>query len=391
MSKRINFYLLGYALKYILRYKGKNIFIWSVLSILIFLLSSLFFVSDSIKYELFDSLKYEPDIVVLNQNAMRYAQIKSDFADRILSIDGVGDAKARVYGKYHFEVPNIDFLVFGVDEFERYANPDITQLLESGKFNATKASLNLKLYNLMQQNYYKDYFNFITPSLKNKRIYFGSTFKLHHNLKESYVMVMSKDNVREIFAIKQGYATDIAVDVTNKDEIALIGRKILDLLPNAKLLIKDDLFVKYQNLFDYKSGIFLTFFTVALFTFFMIVYDKASGLSSEEKREIGVLKALGWKIDDVLKAKFYEAFIISFFAYIFGVALAVIFVFVFKAPLFLDIFKDYNYLHYNFTLPYVVDYETMFLIFFISVPIYIASIILPSWSVATRDADEVMR
>jgi ABC-type lipoprotein release transport system permease subunit len=205
------------------------------------------------------------------------------------------------------------------------------------------------------------------------------------------MMVVSKDNAMDIFAIKQGYATDIAVDVTNKDEIALISRKILALLPNAKLLIKDDLFVKYQNLFDYKSGIFLTFFTVALFTFFMIIYDKASGLTSEQKKEIGILKAIGWTIDDILKEKFIEGLLISLISYLLGVLLAFIFVYILQAPLLRDIFEGYSILKTNFVLPFVLDFQTIFLVFFLSVPIYIFATIIPSWKIATLDADEAIR
>ena len=123
------------------------------------------------------------------------------------------------------------------------------------------------------------------------------------------------------------------------------------------MITKDDLKISYQNIFNYKSGLFLALFVISLFTFFIIIYDKLSGLSSEEKREVGVLKAIGWRVEDVLKAKFYEGFIVSFFAYLLGLLLSFAFVYIFQAPLLKNIFIGYSELKPAFELPFVLDIQ----------------------------------
>jgi ABC-type lipoprotein release transport system permease subunit len=195
----------------------------------------------------------------------------------------------------------------------------------------------------------------------------------------------------EIFGMSKDEATDIVLSVANPEEIPTIIEKIRNIYPDTRIITQNDLRVSYQNIFDYKSGMFLALFIVSAFTFFMIVYDKASGLSSEEKKEIGILKAIGWKIDDILKEKFYEAFIVSFVAFLSALILALFFVYTLEAPLIKDIFIGYSRLKPSFSLPFVFDFQTVFLLFFLSIPLYLAAIIIPSWKVASMDADEVMR
>jgi len=83
--------------------------------------------------------------------------------------------------------------------------------------------------------------------------------------------------------------------------------------------------------------------------------------------------------------------IISGFAYIFAVTLAVGYVFGLQAPLLRDLFMGYSVLKPPFDLPFVIDGGVLALIFFTTIPIYTASTIIPAWKAATLDADEVIR
>jgi len=394
MPSKINFYLIEYAINAILRQKYKSFFITTILTLLIFLLTSVFFITNSIKYELNSTVDALPEIVVQKIKAGRHYDIDVNMQEEILEITGVVDAVARVWGYYYFENAGVNYSIVGVNEFEAQYKDSLSRVVKSGELGDSTESFMVVgsgVKKSMHDNYYKEYFNFIKPDGTLKRVDIVGVFDGDTQLESNDMIVMSKENVREIFDIEEDKATDIVVKVSNPDEVATIAAKIKLIFPDSRIITKNDLNISYQNIFDYKSGIFLALFIISLFTFFIIIYDKASGLSSEEKREIGILKAIGWKVDDVLKEKFYEGFLISFVAYMLGVLLAVGFVYIFQAPLLQNIFTGYSQLKTSFELPFIFDVQTLFLVFFLSVPIYIAATIIPSWKTATLDADEVIR
>ena len=392
MRSNINLYLLEYSISSILRQKGKNIFILFIFTFLTFLLSSVFFIAHSIKYELNATVNSLPQIIVQNLKAGKVHDMELSSLDEIVAITGVKDANARVWGYYYFDNAGVNFTIVGIDQYEnQYKNSFThiaTKLQDSDQSNMI---VGLGVKKIMEQNYYKNYFNFIKPDGTIKKVTISGVFDGDTQLESNDVIAMSKEDAREVFGMNDEMVTDIVVTIANPEEITTIKEKIKLLFPNTRVITNEDLQVSYQNIFDYKSGIFLALFIISLFTFFMIVYDKASGLTSEEKKEIGILKSLGWTIDDVLKEKFYEAFIISFVAYVLGVFFAFGFVYLLQAPLLRDVFVGYSQLKTTFELPFVFDFQTLFLVFFLSVPIYIAATIIPSWRVATLEADEVIR
>jgi len=394
MKNKINIYLIEHAISSLLRQKTKSFFIVFVLTLLTFLLTSVFFITNSLKYELDTTVDSLPQIIVQKMKAGRHYDIDIDIVDKLLEINGVEDVVARVWGYYYFANAGVNFSLVGLDEYEKQYKTSFTKLIN--KFELEGNDKNYMIVGkgvkrVMNQNYYKDYFNFIKPDGTLKKIFFGGAFDADTELESNDVIVMSKENAREIFDMEDTKATDIVLRVQNPLEIQTIASKIRLMYPDTRVITSNDLKVSYQNIFDYKSGVFLAIFIVSLFTFFIIIYDKASGLNSEEKREIGILKAIGWKVDDILQEKFYEGFIISFFAYTSGVGLSLLYVYIFNAPILRNIFEGYSQLKTTFELPFVMDIQTLFLVFFLSVPIYIGAIIIPSWRTATLEADEVIR
>jgi ABC-type lipoprotein release transport system permease subunit len=135
----------------------------------------------------------------------------------------------------------------------------------------------------------------------------------------------------------------------------------------------------------------LTMFFGALIAFCILAWDKATGLSADEKQEIGVLKAIGWETSDILELKFWEGIVISLTAFLTGLILAYAHVFFFGAFLLAPALKGWSVLFPPFRLmPYLDLYQIVVLLFLTVVP-YVASTIIPAWKSAITDPDVVMR
>jgi ABC-type lipoprotein release transport system permease subunit len=391
MSK-INFYLLEYAFSYIVRHKSKNIFIVTVFTLLVALLSSLFFVTSSVTHDLKERIAYKSDIFIQNYKAGMPAAINTKLLDRLLEIEGVTAGKVEVKGDYYFRAKDSDFYLYGVDAFEDQEDPLIAKLLQKYDLDDSEMLVSHNVQKIMSQAYYKEYFNFIKPDGSLQKVNIKDSFDVGERVELKNLVLLSKDTLRKIFGYRADEGSDITLSVANKNELEFISSKIRLMLPNAKVISKDELEQSYEKLFDYDNGVFLSLFIIAIFTFFIIIYDKANGLSSEEKREIGILKAIGWCVEDVLHAKFYEAALLSFFSFTLGFIIAFVYVFVLKAPLLGAIFTNESMLNIkDFSLGVHIDFSYILLIFLLSVPVYIAATLIPSWRVATLDADEVMR
>ena len=90
--------------------------------------------------------------------------------------------------------------------------------------------------------------------------------------------------------------------------------------------------------------------TGALLAFIIFAWDKASGLSLEERREIGILKAIGWETSDVLLMKFWEGMVVSLSSFLMGLILAYVHVFFTSSAFFEPALKGWAVLYPQFKL-----------------------------------------
>jgi hypothetical protein len=130
------------------------------------------------------------------------------------------------------------------------------------------------------------------------------------------LVLMSEESFRAFFDYPAGHYTDIALSVANPLEVRNVALKLAAALPDARPILRDEVLRTYASIFDWREGIVLALLSAAILAFGILAWDKASGLSAEEKREIGILKAIGWETGDVIKMKFWEGLLVSLTAFL---------------------------------------------------------------------------
>jgi ABC-type lipoprotein release transport system permease subunit len=242
----------------------------------------------------------------------------------------------------------------------------------------------------LNRHYYKEYFSFKTPKGEFKKVQITNKLPSQTNLIANDMIIMPIDLAREIFGLKIDEVTDITFNVPNDAEWDNVIAKLHLLFYNVRVVEKREVKKAYENLYNYKGGLFLILYLVSIVTFMLILYQRYSMVYSTEKKEIGILRAVGWSIKDILKLKFYETVIVVVISFILGVVLAYIYVFMLNAPILSQIFLGGANLSNLVEFTPFVEFGLLGSIFlFYAIP-FLAAVLIPAWRVAVTSPKEAM-
>jgi len=374
--------------------KSKHLSTVIVSVLLIFLLSSVLFISSSIRFSLEQTLEVQPDFVVHKSLGGRAVPTPLDWVDELIEIHGVGEVSPRVYGRYFFEPKEKSFLIVGVDFLEEQSHKRLKELLQTTNlkefFKTEQMLVGNGVREYLKEHFYENEYNFLTPKGAFKKVGIFQTLPTQTNLIANDMIIMPIDLARQILGYNENELSDITFNVPNPDEWNLMNDKLSALHYEIEVVNKNEVKKAYENLYNYKGGLFLMLFLIVLTTFGLILYQRYNMVFSTEKRQVGLLRALGWSINDVLKLKFTETLIVVMGSYILGLFLAYIFVFFLNAPLLQELFLGGQNLKNSVIFTPVLDFSVLSSIFILYALPFMASVLIPVWKVAVSDPKEAM-
>jgi ABC-type lipoprotein release transport system permease subunit len=368
-------HILDFTLSSLGRRKGKNLALVLVYTLVVFILGSVMFFTQALKNEAAIILRSSPEIIVQKIVAGRHDLIPVADATRIGKIRGVNAVKPRFWGYYYDPLVKANYTVM-VPENLPLKDDEI--LVGAGLARVRVVSRG----NAMALRTYE-----------GKRLSFliKGVLSPESELISADLILMSGKSFMNLFGIPPDRATDLTVTVANKKEIPTIAAKIVETFPDTRAITRDEMIKTYNAVFDWRGGILIAILAGAVLAFLIFAWDKAAGLSAEEKREIGILKAIGWETSDVLQLKFWEGLVVSLSAFLVGVILAYGHIFFAAASIFEPVLKGWSILYPQFRLTPFVSLSQVAILFFFTVIPYTVATIIPSWRAATIDPDAVMR
>jgi ABC-type lipoprotein release transport system permease subunit len=205
------------------------------------------------------------------------------------------------------------------------------------------------------------------------------------------VIACDEDDARAVLDVPPDAAADIALDVINPAEARVVARTVLTRLPGTRVVERELLGRVYALAYGRRAGLVLAALVPALLALFVLAWDRASGLGPDEKKEIAILKAVGWSSSDVLWAKLYESLLVGASATAAGLALAYGWVFLLGAPGLRAAIAGWSVLYPEGVLTPDVDVAELLAIALTVLGPFVSLSIVPAWRAASLDPMESMR
>ena len=367
--------LIDFTVANLGRRRGRNFGLFLAYTLVVFLLASVLLYGDALRREARLLLAEAPELVVQRLTAGRHDLLPEAWLQQLQGLRGVRRVSGRLWG-YHYDPAVAANLTVQV--------PALTPPLPgSVVLGATFA----RLRGLAPG----DLLSLRDHAGRPYAFKVAGTLDARSELVSADLMLVNAADFRAFFGIADGLYTDLALAVANPKEVRKVAEKVLARLPAARVITRAEMQRTYEAVFNWRQGLLLTFLATLLAAFALLAWDKASGLSAEERREIGILKAVGWDTGDVLRMKLWEGALLSVAAFLAGYALAWLHVFYAEAPLFTAVLKGWSVLYPRFALAPQVDLAQLGTLLFLSVLPYVAATVVPVWRAATLDPDEVIR
>jgi ABC-type lipoprotein release transport system permease subunit len=368
-------HLIDFTLASLARRKTKNLGLLLVYTLLVFVLASVALYTHALRQEATQVLKNSPEVVLQRMVAGRHDLITPGYIEKIGRIRGVQRIEGRLWGYYYDPVvkANYTFMVPAAEQVKA-GTLVVGPAVARSRGLAPGNTISFRAYS-------------------GKLFSFTVAGTLPHasELVSADLVLMSEADFRAFFEYPAGHHTDIALSVANPLEVRTVAAKLAAALPDSRPILREEVLRTYASVFDWREGIVLALLSAAIFAFAILAWEKASGLSAEEKREIGILKAIGWETGDVIKMKLWEGGLISLTAFLVGFVAAYVQVFRAGGVLFEPVLKGWAVLYPRFELVPAIDGLQVATLFFFTVFPYMAAVLVPIWRAAITDPDSAMR
>lgn len=378
--------LLAFALGSVARRRGKFIASLVGLALVSASFASVFSLTDALRGESRRVLQTLPDITVSRLKAGRPTTVSLTEIEPLRAIAGVGAVRARVWGYRYLDAIAANVVIVGLTEQQRAA-------LSRAGVDGSLAGQDARGWVLLGDAVARAFGARPGDELDLA----GQTFRVRAIAKErssivtADVIAMDPRDARAVLELAEDEATDIAVHVFNPDEIPTASARISEAMPGARVVTREELGRVYELTWSGRGGFMALALIPALVALLVLAWDRMTGLSVDERREVAILKTVGWSTRDVLIVRMIESSVIGVFATALGALVAHVYVFVLGAPGLWSAMRGWSVLAPAMRPVPSGDGASVLAIVALTVLPWMAASLVPAWRAAVIDPAESLR
>lgn len=335
-----------------------------------------------------EDLSQAPEITIQKMVAGRQESIPLSYIKKLSGIWGIRKIVPRIWGYYFDSATGTNYTVIGLNPSNMPMGDKLGKVVQGGHLPAEgEVVIGQGVQKILRLPKRGGMLSLFRPDLTLKSFKISGIFKDSTDLLTYDTIFMNLADSRDLFSLAKDRVTDFCVYVSNPKEVSTIARKIAARLPDTRVVSRSQIKETYRAVFGWRGGFASVCLLTAIAAFIIFAWDKASGMSPDERKEVAILKVVGWQTADVLGLRFWEGFIVSFLSFLLGYTFAYMHVCFFSAGLFRPMLTGWSVIHPALNLYPNLELSDALLIFCLVVPPYMAATIIPAWRSAIIPPD----
>jgi len=204
------------------------------------------------------------------------------------------------------------------------------------------------------------------------------------------LMLTTIDTARKFFGYPPGTVSDAVVYLDDPSRMDEIAAAMSANMPGYRFLTRDILADLTDQAFGSRSGVFQLLWLILLLTVLLLSWSQASGITFRLRQEVGILKALGWGIMDIIEVKVFESLLLGLAGSLGGL-LAGYFYLRCGAPGIKGYLIGWSVIFPDYPLPVYPRIPDIVLLVLLGTLPLIAASAVPAWRIGNIEPDRAMR
>jgi ABC-type lipoprotein release transport system permease subunit len=376
------------------RHRPRTIAILVPLLLVMGLAASVTLLRDGLTRDATRSAGALPDITVQRMIGGRVERVPCALIDSLLALPHVVEAIPRVWGYVPVQVAQgeVVYTLMGVD-LERMPIPDDIGLsVDEGRFLSPEGR-EAVVGKAFASVYGAEVGDRLTledalgNSVELEIVgFFGNAVEIY----AADLLVVSITTAREFFGYGEKDASDICVYLDDPANSSLTALEMIGIGDNLRLMTREALAEINEQAYGRRGGVFQLVWLILLLTVCLVAWAQGASIGLALRREVGVLKAIGWSTLDIIEIRLLESVILGVIGTLGGILLGFGYL-VLDAPGIKQYFLGWATVYPDFPVPVHLRGASLFQLFVVGVFPLIVATVVPAWRVGIIEPDEAIR